>query len=132
MDLRDLLVHRDALNREALRGVGIPHRLEALNRFRGVAQTGVEIADRVVDGQILGIVLQDLLILSNGVLQLALLHKLFRGAENLLLVKTKTKRHRGADSSLFPAETPALSASAERGRTSPGDSQTKPRKPGNQ
>jgi hypothetical protein len=31
----------------------------------------------------------------------------------------------------FPRRTPAIFASAERVRTSPGDSQTKPRKPRN-
>ena len=94
-------------------------------------KTRVEIADRVVDGQVLGIVLEDLLVLSNGVLQLALLDKLFRGAENLLFVEAKTKRHRGADSSLFPPNAAISASVAERVRTSPGDSQTKPRKPRN-
>jgi hypothetical protein len=47
-------------------------------------------------------VLQDLFILSNGVLQLALLDKLFRGAENLLFVETKTKRHRVRTPAFFP------------------------------
>ena len=131
LQLGDLLVHGDALDREALRGIGIAHGFEALDGFGRVAQARVKIADGVVDGKILGIVLQDLVVLSNGVLQLALLDKLLRGAENLLFVKAKTKRHRGTDSSLFPVERPRFSASVtERARTSPGDSQTKPRKPG--
>ena len=59
-----------------------------------VAQAGIKIADRVRDGEILVVVLADLFVLSNGVLQLALLDKLLRGAENLLLVEAETKRHR--------------------------------------
>src|SRR5208282_774273 len=102
LQLGDLLVHGDALDREALRRIGIAHRLEALDGFGGVAQTRVEIADGVVDGKILGIVLQDLVVLSNGVLQLALLDKLFRGTKNLLFVKAKTKRHRERTPAFFP------------------------------
>ncbi len=123
-------------DREALRGIGIANRFEALDGFGDVAETRVEIADGVVDGKILGIVLQDLVVLSNGVLQLALLDKLFRGAEKLLFVKAKTKRHKVCGLQPFPRRafrrTLAISASAaERVRTSPGDSQTKPRKPRN-
>jgi hypothetical protein len=103
LQLGDLLVHGDALDGEALRRIGIAHCLEALDGFGVVAQTRVEIADGVVDGKILDIVLQDLFILSNGALQLALLDKLFRGAENLLLVKTKTKRHRVRTPAFFPS-----------------------------
>jgi hypothetical protein len=43
-------------------------------------------------------VIADLFVLSNGVLQLALLDKFFGGAENLLLVESKTKRHKITDS----------------------------------
>jgi hypothetical protein len=50
LELGDLLVHGDALDREALRRIGIAHLLEALDGFAVVAQTGVEIADGVVDG----------------------------------------------------------------------------------
>ena len=83
-------------------GIGIAHHLEALDGFGVVAQTRVEIADGVVDGKILDIVLQDLFVLSNGALQLALLDKLFRGAENLLFIETKTKRHRVRTPAFFP------------------------------
>ena len=38
---------------------------------------------------------------SAGVLQLALLDKLFRGAENLLFIETKTKRHRERTPAFF-------------------------------
>ena len=88
-------------------GVGIAYRLEAFDGFGDISKAGVEIADCVVDREILGIMLQDFVVLSNGVLQLALLDKLLGGAEKLLFVKAKTKRHRIADSSLFPL-TPAL------------------------
>src|SRR5271169_912382 len=123
MELGDLLVHGDALDRETLCGIGIAHRLEAFNRFGNVAEAGVEIADRVVDSKILGIALQDLFVLSNGVLQLALLDKLFRGAENFLFVEAKTKRHRmrtPAFSRRAFRPTLATSASLERLPTSPG------------
>src|SRR5208337_367688 len=106
LELGDLLVHGDALDREALRGIGIANYLEALDGLGGVPESSVKVANGVVDGKVLAIVLQDLVILSDGVLQLALLDKLFRGAENFLFVKGKTKRHRIADSSLFPAQRP--------------------------
>src|SRR5271169_325355 len=116
MELGDLLVHGDALDRETLCGIGIAHRLEAFNRFGNVAEAGVEIADRVVDSKILGIALQDLFVLSDGVLQLALLDKLFRGAENFLFVKAKTKRHRERTPAFFP---PNARAFRQRCRTGP-------------
>ena len=68
MELGDLLVHGDALDGEALRSIGITHRFEALDGFGDIAETRVKIANGVVDGKVLGIVLQDLVILSNGVL----------------------------------------------------------------
>ena len=102
LQLGDLLVHGDALDREALRGIGVAHHLEARDGLFSVAETGVEIADGVIDGKILGVVLEDLVVLSNGVLQLALLHEFFRCAENPLFVKTKTKRHRIRTPAFFP------------------------------
>src|SRR5208283_1020038 len=65
-----------------------------LDGIRVVAQAGIEIANRVRDRKILVIVLADLLVFSNGILQLALLDELLRGAKNLLLVEPKTERHR--------------------------------------
>jgi hypothetical protein len=130
LELGDLLVHGDALDGETLRGIRIAHRLEALDGLGGVAHARVEIADRVVDGQILGIVLEDFVVLSNGVLQLALLDKLFRGAENLLFVEAKTKRHKVRTPAFFPSA-PAHCPSSDTERVpnfSPGDSQTKPRR----
>ena len=100
MDLGDLLVHRDAFYRETLRGIGIADTLETFDGFGSLAQSGVEVPDGVVDGEVLGIVLENLLVFRDGVLKLALLDKLFRSAEKLLFVKAETKRHRSADSSL--------------------------------
>ena len=80
MELGDLLVHRDAFYRESLRGIGITHTLETLDGFGGIAEAGVEIANRVVDGEVLGIVLENLLVFRDGVLKLALLDKLLRSA----------------------------------------------------
>ena len=127
-ELGDLFVHGDALDGEALRGIGVAHRLETLDGLRGIPEAGVEIADGVVDGKILGIMLEDLVVLSNSVLQLALLDKLFRGAEQFLFVETKTKRHRVRTPAFFPSIARDFRQGCERVRTSPGDSQTKPRK----
>src|SRR5258708_8422330 len=106
LGLRDLLVHGDALDREAVLSIGIAHRLEELDGLGEVAKTRVKVADGVVDGKILGIVLEDLLVLSNGVLQLALLDKLFRGAENLLFVEANTNRHKLPQLHPFPPQPP--------------------------
>ena len=78
LELADLLVHRDGLDRESLAGIGIADSLEAFGGFVGFAEAGVEVADGVGDGQVLGIVLEDLLVLGDGVLQLALLDILLR------------------------------------------------------
>src|SRR5258708_12547073 len=125
LGLRDLLVHGDALDREAVLSIGIAHRLEELDGLGEVAKTRVKVADGVVDGKILGIVLEDLLVLSNGVLQLALLDKLFRGAENLLFVKAKTKRHKVCGLQPFPPRPPPVYATAEQAPPSPANSHTK-------
>ena len=50
LELGDLLVHGDAFDREALRGIGIANLLETLDGFGAVAETSVEIANGVVDG----------------------------------------------------------------------------------
>src|SRR3989454_790606 len=49
------------------------------------------VANRVRDGEIFRVSLQDLFILSDGILQFPLLDKLLRRAESLLLVEPKTK-----------------------------------------
>ena len=100
MDLRNLLVHRDALDRETLRGIGIANTLKTFNGFGSIAETGVQVPHRVVHGKVFGIVFKNLLVLGNGVLNLALLDKLFRRTEKLLFVEAETKRHISADSSL--------------------------------
>jgi hypothetical protein len=84
LQLGNLLVHRDALDRETLRGISIAHNLETLDSVRGVSQAGVEIANRVRNREVLVVVFADLFVLSNGVLQLALLDKFLRGAEDFL------------------------------------------------
>src|SRR5579862_7384673 len=101
-ELRDLLVHRDALDREALCGVRIANTLEAFGGLVGLADARVEVADRIQDSQVLGIGLQDLFVFGDRVLQLALLDILLRSAENLLFVESETERHKGADSKLSP------------------------------
>ena len=60
--------------------------------------------------------LEDFVILSNGVLQFALLDKLFRGAERFLFIKAKTKRHKlcGLQPFSHPTHTVSLSALPDR------------------
>src|SRR6185369_5320992 len=98
----ELLVHGDGFHGEALSGVGVANALEALNRLIVLAKASVKIADGVADRQIFGICFEDFLVLSNRVLKLALLDKLLRRAEHLLLVEPKTKRHMSADSGQVP------------------------------
>jgi hypothetical protein len=100
LELRDLLVHRDALDREALRSVRVAHILEAFSGLVGLADARVKVADRIQDRQVLGVGLEDLFVFRDRVLQLALLDVLLRSAENLLFIESETKRHKGADSKL--------------------------------
>src|SRR5262249_4152529 len=119
--LAELLVHRDRLYREALRGIGVANALERFCGFIVLADARIEVADRVHHGQVFGIVLENFFVLRDGVLELALLNELLRSTENLLLVEPETKRHRIADSGLrtFPAlgETnPSKRASSDQSR----------------
>src|SRR6202007_2338496 len=98
----DLLVHRDALDRKTLRGIGITHFFETLGGLVDLPVAGIEVAHSVQNRQILRVGLEDLFVLGNGVLQLTLLDVFLRSAENFLFVKAETKRHKSADSSSFP------------------------------
>src|SRR6201981_2394595 len=102
LELANLLVHGNALDREPLRGVGITDTLETLGSFLDFGVAGVEVAHGVHHRQILGGGFEDLFVLGNGVLQFALLDVFLRSAENLLFVEAETKRHKSADSSLSP------------------------------
>src|SRR5258708_34619976 len=106
LGLRDLLVHGDALDREAVLSIGIAHRLEELDGLGEVAKTRVKVTAGVVDGKILGIVLEDLLVLSNGVSQLALLDELFTVAANLQFVKPKPKHPKVCELQPLPGRAP--------------------------
>ena len=97
--LGELLVHGDGFDGEALRGVGIAHTLEGLDSFVALAETGVEVSNGVGDGEFLGVSFENFFVLSNGILQLALLDELLRSAESFLFVEAKTERHKIADSS---------------------------------
>src|SRR5580658_10054844 len=99
LQLAQLLVHGNRLDREALRSVSVANALEAFHGLFGVAKTRVEVADGVHYREILGVGFKDFFVLSDRVWQLALLDKLLRSTENLLLVEAKTKRHKNADSS---------------------------------
>src|ERR1035438_714373 len=105
LELADFLVHGDGLDREALSGIGIAYGLEKLGGLVGLAEARVEVADRVGDGEVLGIGLDDFFVFSNGVLNFALLDILLRSAENLLFVEPETERHKVTNSSPWCALT---------------------------
>ena len=67
-----------------------------------MAETGVKVANGVGDGEFLGVSFQDLFVLSDGILQLALLDEFLRSAESLLFVEAETERHMLADSRSGP------------------------------
>src|SRR4029077_1593056 len=98
LELADFLVHGDGLDRETLIGIGIAHGLEALGGFVDFAETGIEIADGIGDREVLGIGFEDLFVLGDGVLHLALLDILLRSAENVLFVEPETERHMSTNS----------------------------------
>ena len=98
LELADFLVHGDGLDRETLVGIGIAYALEAFGSFVGFPEAGVEIADGIGDGEILGIGFENLFVLSDGVLHLALLDILLRSAENFLFVEPETERHKSTNS----------------------------------
>ena len=58
----------------------------------------MQVSHSVVHGEVLGVSLEDLFVLSDRVGQLALLDEFLRSAQNLLLVETKTKRNMSANS----------------------------------
>src|SRR5579862_6485589 len=89
LELADLLVHRDGLDRETLAGIGIAHSFETLRGLVALAVAGVEVTNGVVDRQVFGVVLENLLVLGDGILKLALLDVLLRTGENLLLIEAE-------------------------------------------
>ena len=99
LELADLLVHGDSLDRESLGGIGIAHTLKTGRGLVVIAHAGVEVSNGVTHREILGIILEDLVVLSDGILQLALLDILLRSAEDLLFVEPETERHIGTNSS---------------------------------
>jgi len=99
LELADLLVHGDSLDRESLGGIGIAHTLKTVRGLVVIAHAGVEVSNRVTHREILGIILEDLVVLSDGILQLALLDILLRSAEDLLFIEPETERHIGTNSS---------------------------------
>ena len=98
LQLGELLVHGDGFDGETLSRIGIADTLERLDRLVALAETGVEVANSIGDGEFLGVSLQDLFVLSNGILQFALLDELLRSAESFLFVEAETERHMIADS----------------------------------
>src|SRR5579863_1251466 len=99
LQLAQLLVHGNRFDGEALRSVSVANTLEAFHGLFGIAETRVEVAHGIHYREILGVGFENFFVLSNCVWQLALLDKLLRSTENLLLVEAKTKRHKNADSS---------------------------------
>src|SRR6202023_4091177 len=94
LELADLLVHGDSLDRESLGGIGVAHTLKTVRGLVVIAHAGVEVSHGVTHREILGIILEDLAVLSDGILQLALLDILLRSAEDLLFIEPETERHR--------------------------------------
>ena len=86
-------VDRNGLYSEAILGILIADSLEILAGFFVLADPGVEIANRIEDRQVFGVLFDDLFVFSNGILQLALLDKLLCRAKYLCLVEAKPKRH---------------------------------------
>ena len=68
LEFADLFVHRDGLDRESLAGIGIADGLEAFGGFVAFPDAGIEVADGVGDGQVLGVILEDFVVLSDGIL----------------------------------------------------------------
>src|SRR5258708_35756404 len=91
LELADLLVHRDSLDRETLAGIGIAYCLEALSGFIALSQAGVEIANGISNCQILSVVLENLFVLRNSVLQFPLLNVFLRTVKSLLLVESEQR-----------------------------------------
>ena len=108
LELGDLLVHGDALDRETLRGIGIANFFEALDGFGAVAEAGVEIADRVVDGEI--VVIVSCRILSYSAMAFCSLPcwtNFSAALRTFCLLKPKPNAIGFADSSLISRRTPA-------------------------
>src|SRR5262249_9118148 len=91
LQLGELLIHGDGFYGEAVRCIGIANALEAFNGLVVLAQARVKITHSIGDSKILWIRLQNPFVLSNRILQLALLDELLRSVESLLFVKTKAK-----------------------------------------
>src|SRR5208283_3175015 len=94
LELADLFVHGDRLDREALVGIGIAYSLEAFGGFVGFAEAGVEVPHGIGDREIFRIGLDNFFVLSDGVLHLALLDILLRSAEYFLFVEPETESHK--------------------------------------
>jgi hypothetical protein len=90
IQLGELLVNGDRLHHEAALGVGFGDLLEAVSGFAGLVGAGVQIAHRVQHRQVAGVVLEDLLIVGDGLVQPALLQVALGGRQNLRLVESET------------------------------------------
>ena len=88
--LGHLLVHGDGLDHEPVGGIGVGDFAEALQAVVETAHANIEVTDRVHHGEVAGIAFQDLFVLGDGILQLALQHKALRCLQDLRLVKAKS------------------------------------------
>ena len=93
IDLGDFLVQRDRFDSESFRGVGFPDFLEVRCRPVWISHSRIQVAQGIQNGQVLGVVLQDLFVVINCVLNFPLLDVLLRRVEDLCFIKTKTERH---------------------------------------
>ena len=86
VELDDLLVHRDGLQDGAVGDIGFRDDAEALDRFFVLPEPGINIANRIEDGEISGLGLQNLVVFGDGVLQLVLLQIAFGFCPRLFFV----------------------------------------------
>ena len=89
IELGYLFIYGDGFDRETFGAVNVAYFFEVDRGLVVVADARVQVPNGVEDSQVLGVFLDDLFVLIDGVLQLALLHRLFRRGQNLLFVETE-------------------------------------------
>src|ERR1041385_8136222 len=93
-DLGQLLVNGNGFNGKAILRVLVANFFEVIRGLVVVSNACVKVPNRVQDGQVLGILLNYLLVFRNRVGQLALLDELLRLREYLYFVETKPECHK--------------------------------------
>ncbi len=93
IQIGELLVDGNGFYCEAVLRILVADFLEIYASLVVLTQTGMEVANRVEDSQVLGVLFDHLFVLGNGIGKLALLDMLLSRAEDLCLVETKPKCH---------------------------------------